>query len=610
MSKVRCTNKRIFAFDTENDWNEENTEVYFVQCAFVGEYRREMLLSCNDILEDRVNIIYRMMEIATEKVGCTFFYCANLKHEAELLKEGLKIIQQVYQVQYLRRDNQMLQITIKIDDKHMIYLRDILNLYPGTSVKKLGELFNIEKLDGFDFHSGWSEGVDFTLDENQKYCYRDAEIVYEAAKKLHKNKMDGVTMSSVAWRKCKEIFNGGNPKNTAMWNRLFPKLSKDLDVLLRKAYIGGINYSNQEYTVKPNTYLSVEDASSMYPTVAVFDELPYGAPFYYDEKPLHGVYFVVGTWELEIKENGIDFLQLDLKPELMDGGYELVLTSVDHDLIYDCYNVISEDVDYYIGYSSRTGLLDDWFVRWYKYRQDAKEKGDVVMDTYAKYMLNSLTGRFGLRREMTECILEDDWVTLDKTNSEGEIVDNEDSYLPYVAFITAHARRRLIQHSKLFDPLIHMDTDSCIGYRKIGHSTLSVEGMLGGWAVEALPKYIIEGGFKRYVLLMNDDVSDTKSIKMAAAGVPQHTDSNGCPIGMWIEILDNPTIIKEKGYTLGQKEYKVKSRWLSKLLLKHGYNPGKIDTRKLMPKKAFGGYIYVPTTMKLHDGLLMRLRLR
>lgn len=610
MSKVKCVNKRVFSFDTENDWNEENTEVYFVQCAIVGENKRHMILSVNDILEDRVNVIYKMMDIALEKVGCTFFYCANLKHEAELLKEGLKIIQQVYNVQYLRRDNQMLQITIKIDGKHMIYLRDVLNLYPGTSVKKLGDLFQLPKIDGFKFRPGWSNGIDFTLPENQRYCYRDAEITYESAVNLHDNKMDGVTMSSVAWKKCKEIFNAGNPRNTTMWNRLFPKLTKDLDMLLRKAYIGGINYTSSDYVVKPNTYLAVEDASSMYPTVAVFDPLPYGHPFMYKTKPIHGVYFVIGTWRLEKKDGCIDFLQIDLKAELVEGGYEMVLTSIDHELLYECYNVIHEEVDYYLGYMAKTGILDEWFVNWYAFRQKAKDDDDVVMDLYAKYMLNSLTGRFGLRREMTECLLEDDWVTLDKTDDEGEIVDNEDSYLPYVAFITAYARRRLIQHSRLFDPLIHMDTDSCIGFRPNGISTLSTSGMLGGWKVESLPKHIIEGGFKRYVLLMDDDVSNPDSIQMAAAGVPQHRDNNGCPIGMWIEILDNPMIIKEKGYELGQKEYKVKSRWLSKLLLENGYNPGKVDTRKLMPKKVFGGYIYKPTTMKLHDGLLMRLRLR
>ena len=109
---------------------------------------------------------------------------------------------------------------------------------------------------------------------------------------------------------------------------------------------------------------------------------------------------------------------------------------------------------------------------------------------------------------------------------------------------------------------------------------------------------------------MDDEVTGLKSIKMAGAGIPQHTDSNGCPIGMWIEILDNPDVIKEKGYELGQRRYQVKSKWLIDLLVKHGYDPNDIDTRKLMPKKAFGGYIYVPTTMKLHDGLLMRLKLR
>ena len=116
-----------------------------------------------------------------------------------------------------------------------------------------------------------------------------------------------------------------------------------------------------------------------------------------------------------------------------------------------------------------------------------------------------------------------------------------------------------------------------------------------------MPKTHIEGGFKRYFQTHFDG-----SYSMAAAGVPQKSDANDVPIGMWIEILDNPQIIKEHGYELGQEHYCVKSPWLRKILQDGGYNPDDIDTRKLMPKKAFGGYIYVPTTMKLNDNMVLR----
>ena len=119
-----------------------------------------------------------------------------------------------------------------------------------------------------------------------------------------------------------------------------------------------------------------------------------------------------------------------------------------------------------------------------------------------------------------------------------------------------------------------------------------------------------EGGFKRYVEILEYPIKSLKSISMAAAGVPQRKDAKGTPIGMWLEILDNPEIIKEKGYELGNVEYKVKSEWLREILKEGGYNPDKMNTMKLLPKKAYGGYIYRETTMKLHDGLIMRMRLK
>ena len=485
--KVRCVNKRVYAFDTENDWNEEETEVYFVQCAFVGEDVKHMIFSEGGIVEDRARVLTEMMDIATQKRGCTFFYCANLKHESELLKEGLKIVQEFYDVSYLRRENSMLQISIKIDDNHVLHIRDILLLYPSTSVKSLGELFDIEKLDGFEFKPGWSKEVDFSLRENREYCYRDAEIVYKSAKLLHDNNMDGITISSVAWRKCKEMFNGGNPRNTTMWNRLFPTLTKNIDEICRKAYRGGTNFTNPDFVVKDNTSLVHIDKTSMYPTVGVFDELPYGEPFFNGKLKPEGLYIVVGKWDLELKEKGIDFLQTDLAVKLMDGRYDFHLTSIDYDMMHDNYYVKHEEIDFYLSFSSRVGILKDWFVSWFEKRAIARAKGDTVGDMFAKFMLNSLTGRFGLRREQTECFLEEDWKMTIKTDEEGIGLENTDNYVPYVAFMTAHARRRLIQQSKFFDPLIHMDTDSCVGYMSNDRQILSVVGLMGGWKVEERP---------------------------------------------------------------------------------------------------------------------------
>ena len=602
---IRCKNKQLYALDTENDWNEENTEVYMVQAAIVSEDYKEMLYSVNpksqsrdDIVKDRINIINNLIEKALQIDGCTFVYVANLKHEAEFIKEGLKVIQQQYDISYLRKDSQMLQIYIKLSSTQALIFHDVLALYPSTSVKKLGKLFNLPKLDGFEFKPGWSKPIDLSSPGHTAYCYRDAEITYKAAKELQDKDLAGVTMTSVAWKKCKTIFNGDNPRSPT-WNSYFPRLDKEIDEFLRPAYIGGINYSDPNYVAPPDGFLVHEDAKSMYPSVGVYDPLPYGYPIYYGSTRPNGLWVCKGYFRLSILPNQPDYLNLHTRIPNEDGTYTLTLTSIDYEIIHEIYSVTYEEITTYVGFKSTVGLLKQWFLAWYHAKEYHKSNNDPVQETFSKYMLNSLTGRFGLRRELTNCILSEDWITVDKTTPDGEPEENDDSYLPYVMFMTAHARRRLITHARGFDPLIHMDTDSTIGYRR-GPPFVYINA-LGGWGLVSMPKTHIEGGFKRYFQTHFDG-----SYSMAAAGVPQKSDANDVPIGMWIEILDNPQIIKEHGYELGQEHYCVKSPWLRKILQDGGYNPDDIDTRKLMPKKAFGGYIYVPTTMKLNDNMVLR----
>ena len=63
-----------------------------------------------------------------------------------------------------------------------------------------------------------------------------------------------------------------------------------------------------------------------------------------------GLYIVVGKWDLELKEKGIDFLQTDLAVKLMDGRYDFHLTSIDYDMMYDNYYVKHEEIDFYLSF--------------------------------------------------------------------------------------------------------------------------------------------------------------------------------------------------------------------------------------------------------------------
>ena len=183
--------------------------------------------------------------------------------------------------------------------------------------------------------------------------------------------------------------------------------------------------------------------------------------------------------------------------------------------------------------------------------------------------------------------------------------------MPYAMFVTAHARRRLLEYVEKCgcENVIHCDTDSVIHYGG------QVDGIkygngLGEWSIECEPLAVYEGGFKRYVEILREDriwTEKEKWVNMACAGVPKKTNVKGVPTGMWVEILDNPEVILSDKH-LGQTDYKIESDWLRELYINNGMNPDCVNTMKLIPERVPGGIILRERQHKLNDNLRMRLR--
>lgn len=229
-------------------------------------------------------------------------------------------------------------------------------------------------------------------------------------------------------------------------------------------------------------------------------------------------------------------------------------------------------------------------------------------------MINSVYGRSGLALETEEVSLRWDFRIGDwNWTRDFTINEDNDSYVPYAIAATSYARARLLQNVKacleqMPDSVIHCDTDSVVHY---GPPCPDIEHgeHLGTWGIESEPPIIIEGGFKRYVELRQYPMESMKDLMgMALAGVPQRKDKDGCPVGMWLEVLDDPMVILETGHTLGHEGYQIRSPWLRRLLDEHGYDPDNVDTRKLIPVKVPGGVILEGREHQLNDNLQWRLR--
>lgn len=229
-------------------------------------------------------------------------------------------------------------------------------------------------------------------------------------------------------------------------------------------------------------------------------------------------------------------------------------------------------------------------------------------------MLNSVYGRSALAPEIENVTLgwdedAEDWAWM----SDYDINEENDSYLPYGMFCTAYARARLLRNVLAClrqepDSVIHCDTDSVIHY---GLPCKSIEHGkdLGTWDLESHPEIIFEGGYKRYCEVKRYPMQSLDDlIGMAAAGVPQKKNHLGVPIGMWVEILDDPKLITMTGIVLGNEHYKIKSEWLKKMYLDNGMDPDDVDTHKIIPEIVPGGTILVPRKHELCDNMMWRFR--
>ena len=106
---------------------------------------------------------------------------------------------------------------------------------------------------------------------------------------------------------------------------------------------------------------------------------------------------------------------------------------------------------------------------------------------------------------------------------------------------------------------------------------------------------------------MNEPIRSLKDINVTCAGVPQRLNHLGVPIGMWIELLDDPELITTAS-VLGHENYTIKSDWLRKIYIDAGMDPDNVNTMKLIPEKVPGGVILRERQHTLSDNMHWRLR--
>lgn len=610
--KMRTQKVHIFGGDLETD--NDGSKAWVVQWA-VSDGATE---STGTTIEGfKAELLRRMRSYPS------IIYFHNLKYDLTFIKYALydlMISDAIAVLPIMKKGNPVLVRLVPPENSgmHELILRDSLKKLQG-SLSSIAKMVGMEKLDGYDFVPGWSEAVDFNDPKNWDYVKMDARIVAVAMQELHKDGNTKSTFSGDAWSNAQKVLSGDRGyANKEYWATLFPKLGAEIDAALRPGYTGGLNISR--YHGYNEGQITHADVNSMYPSVMYYDELPHGNPIYSRERPNASLFVVKARFKLKLKpgmipwfifKQGGEYLLEDLKVgtpvEETKYFHTMTLTNIDVQLLSEWYDMEIDDSDAeYWAFKSNVGIFRTYIDKYMSMKKSAK-KGTLLYQ-WSKLMMNSLYGRFGLNPNGEDTDLIFDYEINDVKWSATPKVDDIDGYLPYAMFITAHARRRLLDYVKKCGPLkvIHCDTDSVIHF---GGRVPGIEygRDLGTWDIESEPVAIYEGGFKRYVEVLDPAAASLDALHIAAAGVARRRTDGGLPLGMWVEIWDDPSVICTDK-TLGNPEYRIKSDWLRSLYIEAGIDPDKVNTMKLIPVKCPGGCILTERKHKLNDCMNMLRR--
>lgn len=333
------------------------------------------------------------------------------------------------------------------------------------SVEQIAKAYGLEmrKLE-IDYDKPRPEGY-IPTDEEWEYQHADVAIMSQALHILFTEGLTKITQGSNALWDYKEIIG---KKNFKRW---FPVLPPEIDAFCRKSYKGGATQVHKIFANQEIGCGITLDVNSMYPWAMYEMFLPFGEPISYTGKyrqdKLYPLYIQKLSCSFELKEGYIPTIQLkhsglfrgtDFLESSNGNIVELTLTSVDLKLFLDHYNVYN--VSWISGYKfmQSKNMFKEYIDKWYAIKVQATKDGNKGLRQIAKDMMNSLSGKFGLRPEVQEKIPYYDEKLRFKL---GEVEQRDSIYVPVVSFITSYGRDKALRSAqKNYDRFIYMDTDS------------------------------------------------------------------------------------------------------------------------------------------------------
>ena len=299
-----------------------------------------------------------------------------------------------------------------------------------------------------------------------------------AIKMLDEQKLDCLTIGSA----CVKDF-----KRMGYCHSAYTRIDDKQEEFIRASYHGGLcgKGNKDEYESK----ITVIDMNSMYPFVMCKYPLPFSNGKYVEGKCKSKLFIQRFIATLRLKKGKIPCLVqknmfMGVEPIYFD-RCELTLTSVDIDNMYKNYEVYN--LIYIDGYEYEEckGQYIEYVEKWYSNKLNSKKENNISLYYLSKLMLNNLSGKLAAKRKF-----EKKNITIDKNGELKDsytIIDSEDWYLPAACFITAYARKELIEASEIVgNEILYYDTDSLHVAGDVNNLERIDDFKLGYWKVEGI----------------------------------------------------------------------------------------------------------------------------
>lgn len=535
---------RQFTADFETNVYEEDCRVWAYALCEIG---------------DTDNFIYGnsmddFMEWCASPVYNYKLYFHNLKYDGEyiiswLLSNGFEHIEN-------KKDRRTHTFTTLVTDMGVFYSIEIYFKVKGHhtnkvtiqdslkilnfSVDKIAKDFGlpISKL-SIDYREFREKGHQLTQQEID-YIRNDVTIVALGLEKMFAEGLNKMTIGSDAMSDFKS--------RCKRFRSVFPLLKLPIDHEIRQSYKGGFTYLNPVWEEKETGSGIVFDVNSMYPAKMRYEMLPFGTPMQFEGKyeydPVRPLYVQKLTCVFDIKKGKIPSIQIKNSMSFMPNKYiessngelvTLTLCSPDLELFFKHYDV--KYITWHGGWKfmATTGLFTSYIEYWTNKKIQSKKDDNKSMYAISKLMLNSLYGKFGLNpvgRKKTPYIDEEGIVKY----AIGKKEERKPVYIPVATFITAYARKYIIESSQAIrdyslkkygvDCYVYSDTDSI-------HCLLSEDDVqelskileiddykLGAWKLESK---FIRGKYLHQKCYIEQDYNG--NVNVTVAGLPKKLSS-------------------------------------------------------------------------------------